>query len=325
MYITTAITIRRHSLNFEVRTGRKLLRSTSIARAHYVVLFSISLLIIREALVGGHPRSSTLFASAFKNILSVPFRNAFLPHATSTNASRQRTMAANSNETEARILNYIKYLLRTNKYITGYDNKDELCRIIMLHPSIYSERAIVLVCRVAYCVFLLQCILLFQECVSLLSTSLYLTSFSLFVRSFTFFPYTRISYLFQYLFSLSLLHYTSSLYYLFTLYFFAYPFNSFKLSLVSHFFEHVSCNVYVCICICVYVCMTSLTNAQVKWSGAHVMFVDAYVGYCPTTGCIRLNNRILKNVRFYCSTNNFCKLGCHLQFSLECIAVTAAE
>lgn len=64
-------------------------------------------------------------------------------------------MAANSNETEARILNYIKYLLRTNKYITGYDNKDELCRIIMLHPSIYSERAIVLVCRVAYCVFLL--------------------------------------------------------------------------------------------------------------------------------------------------------------------------
>lgn len=53
---------------------------------------------------------------------------------------------------------------------------------------------------------------------------------------------------------LSLLHYTSSLYYLFTLYFFAYPFNSFKLSLVSHFFEHVSCNVYMYMymCICVY-------------------------------------------------------------------------
>lgn len=49
-------------------------------------------------------------------------------------------MAANSNETEARILNYIKYLYdRTNKYITGYDNKDELCRIIMLHPS-YLQR-----------------------------------------------------------------------------------------------------------------------------------------------------------------------------------------
>lgn len=194
----------------------------------------------------------------------------------------------------------------------------------MLHPSIYSERAIVLVCRVAYCVFLLQCILLFQECVSLLSTSLYLTSFSLFVRSFTFFPYTRISYLFQYLFSLSL-----------TLFFFPLlSFHSLFFRLSFQFFQTFSCFTFflsmcrvicVCICICVYVCMTSLTNAQVKWSGARVMFVDAYVGYCPTTGCIRLNNRILKNVRFYCSTNNFCKLGCHLQFSLECIAVTAAE
>lgn len=49
--------------------------------------------------------------------------------------SRLRGTTVDSNETEARILGYIKYLYdRTNKYITGYDNKDELCRIIMLHP-----------------------------------------------------------------------------------------------------------------------------------------------------------------------------------------------
>lgn len=49
--------------------------------------------------------------------------------------SRLRGTTVDLNETEARILGYIKYLYdRTNKYITGYDNKDELCRIIMLHP-----------------------------------------------------------------------------------------------------------------------------------------------------------------------------------------------
>lgn len=165
-------------------------------------------------------------------------------------------MAANSNETEARILNYIKYLYdRTNKYITGYVNKDELCRIIMLHPSIYSERAIVLVCRVAYCVFLLQCIC--SKNVFLCFRHRFISP-PLSVRSFTFFPYTFHSDLLPFLVLILSLLYTSSLY-LFSAFFIRLSFQFFQTSSCFTFSWvipfYVTCRRVICICVCMYVCM----------------------------------------------------------------------
>lgn len=167
-------------------------------------------------------------------------------------------MAANSNETEARILNYIKYLYdRTNKYITGYVNKDELCRIIMLHPSIYSERAIVLVCRVAYCVFLLQCIC---------SKNVFLCFRHRFISPY--FSFRSLVYILSIHFSLGSLTFSST-YFISLIYFFPLSFlcilYSLILSILSNFLLfHIflsysflcyvsSCNLYMCMYVCVYV------------------------------------------------------------------------
>lgn len=52
-------------------------------------------------------------------------------------------------------LNCAKYFHdRTNKYITGYDNKDEHCRIINIAFSLFTVNArLCLSVRIAYCVF----------------------------------------------------------------------------------------------------------------------------------------------------------------------------